>query len=217
MSIAFSRVLGITAALVVLVAAAVAVERRGDNAPPDRPGQRRETAQAPAAEARGGAPAALSPSPPRDRNHPGAEPGPPVEALVSAPAPSARASIAMSMRARHATGADRRRAMLAALESSGRAEPARAAETAARIEQWHGALDPAIMGAIERGPARCFRAGCAVELWFATEPAYEAAREHVRRLPAETADGGRLVTPAVAVDDGAFVADWISLNAEVAP
>jgi hypothetical protein len=76
--------------------------------------------------------------------------------------------------------------------------------------------DDRVIGAVERRSARCFRAGCAVEPRFVTLPAYEAARDHLRRLRADTA-GGRLMTAAVALDDGALVADWTALRPEVTP
>jgi hypothetical protein len=129
-------------------------------------------------------------------------------------AEAAREAIALTVRAAHASDGDRRAAMLRALADSGPAEPARAAAATARVRRWHAALDPDIAGAIELGAPRCYRGGCAIEVAFATEDAYEMARDHLRRQPADPQDGGRLQTPATARDDGWLVADWIALDKE---
>ena len=129
-------------------------------------------------------------------------------------AEAAREAIALALRAPHASDCDRRDSMLHALADSGPAEPASAAAATTRVRRWHAALDPAIAGAIELGAARCYRGGCAIEVAFATEDAYEMARDHLRRLPADPQDGGRLQTPAIHRDDGWLVADWIALDKE---
>ena len=151
---------------------------------------------------------------PPDRSRAERAPAPERTAPTTAHAATAREAIALALRAPHGSDGDRRDAMLRALADSGPAAPARAAATTARARHWHAALDPAIAGAIELGDSRCYRDGCAIEIAFATEDAYEMARDHLRRLPADTHDAGRLQTPAIRRADGWLVADWIALDKE---
>jgi hypothetical protein len=132
----------------------------------------------------------------------------------TAKAETTRDAVAIALRAPSASDSDRRNAILQALADSGRADPSRAAAITARATRWHEALDPDIAGAIQLGAARCYRGGCALEIAFATDDAYETAREHLRRAPADADDGGRLQTPATPRGDGWLVADWIALDTE---
>jgi hypothetical protein len=128
--------------------------------------------------------------------------------------PTARDTVALALRSAAPTAEARRLAVLAALAASGPADPAREAAATARIAGWHATLDRDIAGAIELGAARCYRAGCAAELAFATADAYQMAQDHLRRQPATADDGGRMATPAIPRGDGWLVADWIALAPE---
>jgi hypothetical protein len=146
---------------------------------------------------------------------------PPAARAAPAPAPppmdqaaTGRDAVARALRSAAPTAEARRLAVLAALAASGPDAPGRGAAATARIAGWHAALDRDIAGAVEMGAARCYRAGCAVEMAFATADAYQMAQDHLRRQPASADDGGRMATPAIPRDDGWLVADWIALTSE---
>jgi hypothetical protein len=116
-----------------------------------------------------------------------------------------------AIRGRHPDPAARRRAMLEALDGTGRSDEAWTQGAAEVFETWRRALPPTARG-VRLSEVTCFRGGCVSRVSFADLAAYQAAASAFRSLPeASPRHGGRVQTPAIA-ENGEVVASWIFLR-----
>ena len=124
--------------------------------------------------------------------------------------------IISAIRAPHASLADKRTAMLTALEASGAAAPedgAWASQAGFIFEAWQKQMPASALTGVVRGQPRCFHAGCAIDVEFQSEDAYNEAARVFRSISEPGAvHGGRVQTPAVATDNGRVIATWIMLQ-----
>lgn len=106
--------------------------------------------------------------------------------------------------------------MLRAIEASGVSQEPWTERAQGSFDAWRGAMPESALRALRVGPVACFRAGCVVEVSFASEAAYqEAARAFRTIAERDPAHGGRVQTPAD-IRAGKIVANWIMLRPETA-
>lgn len=137
----------------------------------------------------------------------------------TAPASDPTRPIISAIRADHASLADKRTAMVSAVEASGLVVPQDAVWAARASEvfgAWEEQMPASALTGIVRGEPRCFQAGCAVDVEFQSEAAYnEAARAFRSISEPGVLHGGRVQTPAVPTERGRVVATWIMLQPSV--
>ncbi len=125
-----------------------------------------------------------------------------------------RRPIIQAIRASGQAPAEKRQAMLSALESSGASDEPWTDEAPSAFQSWRGALPKIIDSGIDMGKPTCFRAGCLVQVRFPNELAYREAAAAFRNIRESGSEhGGRVQTPPATLD-GAIVANWIMLRPE---
>jgi rhodanese-related sulfurtransferase len=124
-----------------------------------------------------------------------------------------RLPVILAIRSSHPTPEARREAMLEALRNSGPSDEAWTKQSSSVFDEWAGGIFPDVGRRPDFTTARCYQAGCEVELSFPNRASYERASKEFRALhePGAT-HGGRVQTPAVEEDHGQVRASWIMLR-----
>jgi hypothetical protein len=131
--------------------------------------------------------------------------------------PPLRAPIIQAIRAGGQTPQEKRASMLRAIETSGASQEAWTERAQRSFDGWRGAIPESARRGLRMGPVACFRAGCVVEVSFASEAAYQEAARAFRTISErEASHGGRVQTPPDA-QSGKIVANWIMLRPESVP
>lgn len=142
----------------------------------------------------------------------------PVESPEDRPSPletarRVRLPVILALRGDHPTPRARREAMLDALRRSGPSDEAWTKQAVPVFEDWTRGLSSDIGHRLDWSSARCFQAGCEVELSFPDRASYERAAREFRTLREEgAAHGGRVQTPAIDAPNGEVRASWILMR-----
>lgn len=124
-----------------------------------------------------------------------------------------RLPVILAIRGNHASADSRREAMLEALRNSGPSDEAWTQESPAVFDDWSEAISGDVGLRAEFASARCYQAGCEMELSFPDRASYEHAADKFRSLQEDNAPhGGRVQTPAVELENGQVRASWIMLR-----
>ncbi len=124
-----------------------------------------------------------------------------------------RLPVILAIRGSHPTPEARRGAILEALRNSGECNEAWTNQWATVLDGWTDGLSTGVELHPIWTSARCFQAGCEVEMSFPDRASYERASKEFRSLQEPGAThGGRVQTPAVEGDDGQVLASWIMLR-----
>jgi hypothetical protein len=109
-------------------------------------------------------------------------------------------------------GEQKRKAMLAAIQSSGDSDEPWTAEAEDAFGRWQTAMPRGLRGKVSVADPQCYAAGCVAEVTFADAESHRAAAAAFRSLGEQSAGhGGRVQTPAEPRGT-MLVASWIMLR-----